>query len=181
MPTKNDLTQFQRLPLDIKVAMTKTRIREWVNYYGVSGTYISFSGGKDSTVLLHLVRELYPNVEAAFVNTGLEYPEIQKFVRTFDNVKILNPKKSFAQIISVYGYPMISKNVSHNTAIAYNNPDGKVMKNIFDPNKKGKYALYKWIDLLNKEKVDFLISDKCCNFLKKILLMNMKRKRGKSL
>jgi 3'-phosphoadenosine 5'-phosphosulfate sulfotransferase (PAPS reductase)/FAD synthetase len=179
MPTKEDLKYFQAMPLDIKVAMAKTRIREWVNRYGESGTYISFSGGKDSTVLLHLVRELYPNVEAVFVNTGLEYPEIQKFVRTFENTRILNPKKSFSQIISTYGYPVISKNVSHNTEIAFNNPDGQVMKNMFDPNKKGKYAIFKWIDLLDKKKVDFLISDKCCNYLKKKPAHEFEKETGK--
>lgn len=44
MPTKNDLVYFQSMPLDIKVAMTKTRIREWVNYFGTSSVYVSFSG-----------------------------------------------------------------------------------------------------------------------------------------
>lgn len=62
--TRDDLKYFQAMPLDIKVAMTKTRIREWVKEYGTDGVYVSFSGGKDSTVLLHIVRELYPNVEA---------------------------------------------------------------------------------------------------------------------
>jgi 3'-phosphoadenosine 5'-phosphosulfate sulfotransferase (PAPS reductase)/FAD synthetase len=64
MPTIEDLRYFQRLPLDIKVAMTKTRIREWVNHYGINGVYISFSGGKDSTVLLHIARQDYPDIKA---------------------------------------------------------------------------------------------------------------------
>lgn len=84
MPSREDLKYFQAMPLDIKVAMTKTRIREWVKEYGTDGVYVSFSGGKDSTVLLHIVRELYPNVEAVFVDTGLEYPEIRRFVKTFE-------------------------------------------------------------------------------------------------
>ena len=67
--------------------------------YGVEGVYVSFSGGKDSTVLLHIVREMYPEVEAVFVNTGLEYPEIQQFVKTFDNVTILRPKMRFDEVI----------------------------------------------------------------------------------
>ena len=77
MPTKEDLRYFQAMPLDIKISLTQARIREWVREYGTDGVYISFSGGKDSTVLLHIVREMYPEIEAVFVNTGLEYPEIQ--------------------------------------------------------------------------------------------------------
>lgn len=70
MPSREDLKYFQAMPLDIKVAMTKTRIREWVKVWGTDGVYVSFSGGKDSTVLLHIVRELYPSIEAVFVDTG---------------------------------------------------------------------------------------------------------------
>lgn len=91
MPTRNELTQLQSLPLELKVMRTQQRIREWVQYYGVDGVYVSFSGGKDSTVLLDMVRKLYPTVKAVFINTGLEYPENQQFVKDFDNVEILRP------------------------------------------------------------------------------------------
>lgn len=112
VPTKDDLRLLQSLPLEVKVAKTKQRIREWVAHFGKDGVYVSFSGGKDSTVLLHLVRELYPDIEAVFVNTGLEYPEIQKFVKTFDNVTILRPKMRFDEVIRKYGYPVISKDIA---------------------------------------------------------------------
>ena len=56
--TMSDLYQMQAVPLSIKIRMTQNRIREWVEYYGTSGVYIAFSGGKDSTVLLHIAREL---------------------------------------------------------------------------------------------------------------------------
>lgn len=85
----NDLYQMQALSLASKIQMSKARIRAWVEEYGEDGVYISFSGGKDSTVLLDLVRSEYPNVKAVFVDTGLEYPEIRSFVKTFDNVEIL--------------------------------------------------------------------------------------------
>lgn len=110
--TIQDLKMRQALPLEVKVLMSKQRIREWINEYGEDGVYISFSGGKDSTVLLHLVRELYPNVRAVFVDTGLEYPEIREFVKTFDNVDIVRPKMNFKKVIETYGYPFISKEVS---------------------------------------------------------------------
>ena len=110
--TINDLRQMQAMPLPVKVALTQTRIRAWVNEFGTNGVYVSFSGGKDSTVLLHLVRELYPDVPAVFVDTGLEYPEIREFVKTFDNVTWLKPSMNFRQVIQKYGYPLISKEVS---------------------------------------------------------------------
>ena len=112
MRTIQDLQQLQGLPLNIKIRMTKERIRQWIGEYGEDGVYVSFSGGKDSTVLLHLVREDYPNVKAVFVDTGLEYPEIRQFVKTFDNVEWLKPKMGFKQVIQKYGYPFISKEVS---------------------------------------------------------------------
>lgn len=103
---------MQGLPLDDKVRMTKRRITEWVDEFGVDGVYVSFSGGKDSTVLLTIARQMYPDIKAVFVDTGLEYPEIRQFVRTWDNVEWLKPKKTFKQVINDYGYPFISKEVS---------------------------------------------------------------------
>lgn len=112
--TLQELQQWQSLPLSVKVAMTKDRVRNWVHEYGEDGVYVSFSGGKDSTVLLHIVREAmgYKNIPAVFVDTGLEYPEIREFVKTFDNVEWLRPKMNFRQVIEKYGYPFISKEVS---------------------------------------------------------------------
>ena len=110
--TISDLYQMQAMPLNIKIRMTENRIRGWIDEYGEDGVYVSFSGGKDSTVLLDMVRRLYPGVLAVFVDTGLEYPEIRNFVKTFDNVEWLKPKKTFRQVIEEYGYPFISKEVS---------------------------------------------------------------------
>ena len=107
-----ELQSKQAAPLNVKIALTKQRIREWVYEYGEDGVYVSFSGGKDSTVLLHIVRELFPNIPAVFCNTGLEYPEIVKFVKTFDNVEIIRPKLSFFKVCEKYGFPLISKEVS---------------------------------------------------------------------
>ena len=52
--TIGELVQWQALPLTIKLQMTKARIRGWVDEYGLEGVYVSFSGGKDSTVLLDI-------------------------------------------------------------------------------------------------------------------------------
>lgn len=176
MPTKEVLKDLQSQPLEIKVLITQARIREWVAHFGVDGVYVAFSGGKDSTVLLHIVRGLYPEIEAVFVNTGLEFPEIQRFVKEFENVRVIYPKKNFKDIISNYGYPLISKSVSHNVNIARRNPNGKVKRNLFNPDKHGRYAMYKWTDLLT---VDFYISEKCCIYNKESPSKDYGRKSGK--
>lgn len=175
MPTKEDLKYFQSLPLNLKVMMTKARIREWVSHYGEDGVYVSFSGGKDSTVLLHLVREEYPNIEAVFVNTGLEYPEIQKFVKSFENVTILRPKMSFVDVIKKYGYPIVSKEVAEclqQGKKALHRHDGKYsyrLNKLFGTamDKQGRKSLFnqeKWRPLLY---VDFEIGNGCCGVMKK--------------
>lgn len=174
MRTKEDLKMLQALPLEVKVRKTELRIQEWVNEYGTSGVYVSFSGGKDSTVLLHIVRNMYPDVEAVFVNTGLEYPEIQQFVRLFDNVTILRPKMQFDEVIKAYGYPIISKEVAHKihdantakmngraTSYAIQQFDGTyISKN----GKTNRVNVQKYKPLLD---VEFRISHKCCDVMKK--------------
>lgn len=105
------LKELQALPLDRKIQITATRIIEFYNYFH-GNVYVSFSGGKDSTVLLHIVRRLFPDVPAVFSNTGLEYPELQKFVKSFDNVITIYPRMKFMDVISQYGYHLISKEVA---------------------------------------------------------------------
>ena len=113
MPTFDELKLLQALPLELKIAKTKARIKEWVDFYGVDGVYISFSGGKDSTVLLHIARSMYPNIKAVFSDTGLELPSIRSFVKTHENVDWLKPKLTFGEIVKQYGYPLFSKEISH--------------------------------------------------------------------
>lgn len=105
------LMELQALPLERKIQITQARILEWNKHYN-GKIVVSFSGGKDSTVLLDLVRRVAPDTRAVFSNTGLEYAEIQRFVKSFDNVDIVTPKMRFDQVISTYGYPLISKEVA---------------------------------------------------------------------
>lgn len=106
-----ELRQYQSLPLHAKIVMTKQRIRQWYDYWD-GNVYISFSGGKDSTVLLDIARKMYPDIPAVFCDTGLEYPEIRNFAMSRENITVLKPKMIFSQTIRQYGYPLISKEVS---------------------------------------------------------------------
>ena len=101
--------QRKNLPYELKLALTEKRIREWYEYWG-GDVYVSFSGGLDSTVLLHFVRKVLGNdIPAVFCDTGLEYPELKAFVKEHENVEIIRPKKNFRQVIKEYGYPVVSK------------------------------------------------------------------------
>ena len=180
MPTKDDLKYFQSMPLDIKVAMTKTRIREWVNHFGESGVYISFSGGKDSTVLLHLVRELYPDIPAVFVNTGLEYPEIQKFVKEFENIEILRPEMSFKEVIRRYGYPFLGKDISKKIEAARRGQEWALkFINGTAKDKNGnpsQFCIEHYKPLIS---ADFIISPKCCDVMKKAPIHKYEKETGR--
>ena len=115
-----DLAQMQSVSLEGKIIMTQLRIRAWYDHWD-GDVYVSFSGGKDSTVLKHIVDGMYSDVPSVFVNTGLEYPEIQQFVREIkagkyecfnSNVEIIRPEMRFDEVIKKYGYPVISKEVA---------------------------------------------------------------------
>lgn len=112
--TITDLYQMQALPLSAKVRMTARRIDDWVSEFGEDGVYLSFSGGKDSTVLAHIVRVVcgYRNIPLVFVDVPTQYPELKQFAMTFDNLEILKSKISFAEVCSKYGFPLFSKEIS---------------------------------------------------------------------
>ena len=172
-----ELQSMQAAPLSVKIRLTKIRIKEWVYEYGEEGVYVSFSGGKDSTALLHIVREDFPNIPAVFVDTGLEYPEIREFVKTFDNVIWLKPKLNFKQVIKKYGYPVIGKEISqtiHECRSYMSRHDGSAegfyrWQNLNGTrlDKDGKRSAYnypKWKFLID---APFKISSSCCDVMKK--------------
>ena len=182
--TASDLKQLQSLPLSAKIILTKQRIREWYDHHD-GQVYVSFSGGKDSSVLLSIAREIYPDIEAVFVNTGLEYPEIQQFVKSFENVTILRPKMRFDEVIKKYGYPMISKEISQKVCGASNKPGcvcyQKLAGTFSRGEKKNTYypagKPHKYFPLV--EDVDFKVSHYCCEIMKKRPAKEFEKKNSK--
>ena len=174
--TKYDLQQMQSLPLDAKIVMTQERIRQWYEHWD-GRVYVSFSGGIGSTVLKHIVDGMYDDVTSVFVNTGLEYTEIQQFVREvkageYDcfnpDVEIIRPVMRFDEVIKTYGYPVISKEVAERIYYAKRgakwalncinglNPDGS--------ESSFKKRTSKWEYLID---APFGVSHKCCTIIKK--------------
>lgn len=170
-----ELKQKQSLPLDAKILMTRKRLKQWhITYEG--GVYLAFSGGKDSTVLKHILSDLFPDVPAVFCNTGLEYPEVKKFAMSQNNVKVITPKMMFKEVISRYGYPVISKEQSSYIADIRNTKSEYIRNLRLNGNKTKSYKLSeKWKFMLN---APFKISDKCCKIMKKEPFIRYERETG---
>lgn len=192
--TNGDLKEMQEWDLDHKISVSLTRILEFYNRFP-DKIYVAFSGGKDSTVLLHLTRRLYPGTPALFIDTGLEYPEIREFVKTIDNVIFGYPCKwdrkkreytrtSFREVIEENGYPVISKEVGDVIEAARRNVvTGKLTYRVeringtaLDKNgNKSRYNCNKWKYLLD---APFKISSKCCDIMKKAPSKKFARENG---
>lgn len=188
--TYQDLKTMQSWSLERKIQVTQTRIIEWFRYWYLDNCSVSFSGGIDSTVLLDITARVWKNyslfskLKVVFIDTGLEYPEIKKFVKDFCkwieekhgieiDLWILYPEMNFKEVIETYGYPIISKEVSggiyeiRNT-ISKPDYDGKItyrMKQFQGMNSK----------YFDRSKYNFLfdapfkISSTCCDVMKKTL------------
>jgi 3'-phosphoadenosine 5'-phosphosulfate sulfotransferase (PAPS reductase)/FAD synthetase len=155
--TNAQLSRLKKLPLMQKVALTERRLSQ---FYAVRNgmVYVSFSGGKDSTVLLSIARRLFPEIKGVFIDTGLEYPEIREFVKTIENIDWVKPTKTFKAVIDKYGYPLPSKEIAE-AVYEYRTTKSEKLKSIRMKKLSGK-----WNFLLS---APFKISHKCCNELKK--------------
>lgn len=150
------------LDLDDKVITSVEKLDEWYTAWG-GQCYVSFSGGKDSTVLAYLAALCLSSfrtppweLNLVFVNTGLEYPEIQKFVneyadwlrREFPRVTVnlarLRPKMNIRHVVRKYGYSIVSKEVAGTVYEARKNPNcvraKKLRGELLD--KEGKPSVY---------------------------------------
>lgn len=177
--TRKDLQIMQGWSLERKIRVTQARIMEWyVRYNGM--VFCSFSGGKDSSVLLDLTRRIYPDVPAIFVDTGLEYPELRDFVKTKENVTWLRPRYPFFEIIKKYGYPVISKEISNVIYGARKEQTYRLQRingTLLDKNgKKSQFNCENWRFLME---APFAISDKCCYHMKKAPIFKYERQTGR--
>lgn len=194
---KQKMQQRQSLPLEQKIQMTKQRIKDWIEHWedielakipvsavdkkGIAElvaeikcnwVYMSFSGGKDSTVLKHIIESMGYNVPSIFSNTGLEMPEIVQFARSQKNVIEIRPKVSYNEAWKKVGIPVGSKKVARqirtlkkgatgggHTYKLYN--EGITKDGHSAPSWKLPQKWRKFIDS------DIAVSEQCCDYLKK--------------
>lgn len=162
--TLDSLRQFQSLPLSAKINMARLRIKAALTRFD-GKCYIAFSGGKDSTVLKHLIDEMTGGtVPAVFINTGLEWPEVRRFAMAQPNVTVIKPKLTFKEVLERYGYPVISKEQS-SFIYEYRHSNSAKLRDLRWNGRKGAFKISdRWKYLTA---ADFEISNKCCDVMKK--------------
>lgn len=130
-------------------------------------------------MLLSLVRGLYPDVPAVFVDTGVEFPEIRQFVRTVDNVVWVKPRYTFKQICEKYGYPAISKETSQKLhEVRYGKSEFMRQLRVDGVAGRDRQRIpAKWQFAIN---APFPISHQCCHWLKKEPLFRYEKETGSS-
>lgn len=176
--TKEILRERQGWTLDQKIDHSLGVIEQFYNRLD-GKVYISFSGGKDSTVLLHLARRLYPDIKAVFVNTGNEYPEIVNFVRerwrNGENIDIIRPKMTPKQVIEQFGFPLVGKEKAQQIYYVRHKPNSVMAQKAMQlKDRYGRIPL-RWRYLIDEP---YETSSECCHVLKKQPLHDYMKETG---
>lgn len=178
---RNTLASLRAMPLEAKIIQTKHLIQEAISTFGEDHCYISYSGGKDSTVLSHIAKQMYPNILHLFANTTNEYPETLKHIQweineNHTNIITVYPIDSkgemwnFKKVVERYGYPMFSKRVSNAIRTYQHAKTNRTKQNSIDYIERN-FRKY-------KDYMELPISDKCCDKLKKDPLRRKAKELG---
>lgn len=182
--TPEDLERLQSYDLGNKIQISIARIMEWYNRNDKK-CYVSFSGGKDSTVLAWLAAQVCKLFDCKlilwFSDTGLEFPELREHVKTYsewlkltfsievetimDTPKDKNGKRIiFKDVILNEGYPILSKNISRQIGDVQRLGQNCWAARCFDGRETGMYDMRRWKYVLS---APYKVSNKCCEIMKK--------------
>ena len=178
--TLKELQERQSWSLEQKIDHSLGTIEAFVSRMGgVDKVYVSFSGGKDSTVLFHLARILYPDILGVFCNTCNEYPDIIRFVKKMQadgaNIQIIRPKLTPRQVWEKYGFPLVGKEISRYVHDIRCNPNSKASQ--IRLNRDSVFRLSdKWLYLVDEP---YDVHNICCTKLKKEPMHRFNKESGR--
>lgn len=166
------------------------KIKQIIEKYEEKNFYISFSGGKDSTVLSELIDMAVPGnmIPRVYANTGIELNMIRDFVlnmqKTDNRIIIVKPIIPIKQMLEKEGYPFKSKLHAHcvdlyqKYGFEKNMVKGYLGKRpeFWHSQQCPKKLRYQFTDE-NKLK----ISDMCCVRLKEDPLINWSKNNNRSI
>ena len=167
--TKDELHTRQQWPLKWKIDHTLGVIDQFISKMD-GKVYLSFSGGKDSTVLLHLCEIIDPQIKCVFVNTGCEFVDVVRFVNKMrdegHNIEVIRPKLTPRQVWEQYGFPLVSKEQAQKVDMVRHNPNSaSAQKFMADTNQYTISKKFRY--LCDTERTKYNTSSRCCNKLKK--------------
>lgn len=149
--------------------------------------YISFSGGKDSTILHYLIDLALPNnnIPRVYANTGLEYIDMVKFVKNLaekDNrFVILNQTRNIKETLNKYGYPFKSKEFSLRVEQFNKGTNANYLKKYLDKDNDSKFKCPKRLKYIFEVRGRYNISNLCCYKLKKDLMKHWQKENHKTI
>lgn len=151
------------------------KIRQIVNQYGEENFYISFSGGKDSTVLSKLVDMAIPSndIPRVYADTGIELNMIRDFVYNMAEwdwrIEIIKPSTPIIPMLEAEGYPFKSK--EHSLYVSEYQRMGErsayYTRYLFPEETRKSYGCPKILRYQFTPQFNLKISKKCCDVLKK--------------
>jgi len=159
----NELMEFDRINM----------IRDTINKYGIDNFYLSFSGGRDSTILHYLLDIAIPNnkIPRLFASTGMEYVDIVNFVKELqlkdDRIVIINSGIPIVKMLQENGYPFKGKQHSHNVATFQHSGMTKTNLQYLGLGEKIIFLCPKILKYQFNENFKLKVSDTCCLKLKK--------------
>lgn len=165
------------------------KIRQIVNKYGEENFYISFSGGKDSTVLSALIDMALPDnkIPRVYANTGIELNMIRDFVfdmqKTDDRIEIIKPSIPIKQMLEKEGYPFKSKIHAKCVNIYQTDPTKNIWKGYTGQRPKHWHSREcpKILRYQFTEENTLRISDMCCVRMKEEPLKNWSKQNNRSI
>ncbi len=169
------------------------KIKQIINQYGEDNFYVSFSGGKDSTVLSELIDIALPDnkIPRVFADTGIELNMIRQFVydkmKSDDRFVIIEPTVPIKKMLESEGYPFKSKVFSIYLSRFQKKGLTKGVKVYagLDQEKQWKagYSCPKSLQYLFTEehKNDLKISAKCCDKMKKEPLKKFEKESNRHI
>ena len=151
-----------------------TKIRSINEMYDLeNNAYISFSGGKDSTVLSALIDLALPDnkIPRVYINTGIDYQAIVDFVLEYGKLdkrlKIIHPTQNIRTMLENNGYPFKSKEHSQKVALYQHSGKTKTIINYLGQGHKTNFLCPDILKYNFTPDFKLKVSDKCCYKLKK--------------
>lgn len=173
----NELLLFDRINV----------IRDTVKQYGEENFYLSFSGGKDSTVIHYLLDLALPDnkIPRVFINTGIEFNLISKFVtdmqKADDRFVIIAPSKPIKKTLEDDGYPFKSK--IHSTKVGLWQRGYRTSPSVvrYINSSSSDYGCPKRLKYQFTDEFKLKVSERCCTRLKKEPAKHWSRKSGRTI